>query len=194
MSIPRLISRKLRGEEIVVEGSGWVDDPAWIDIPGASKWTEMVDHDAVSVDSHRYSRVLRLLSRWELLQPLLYLARLLMPTKITLRDDNIGILIWVNFLAHRRISRTTGGRFFLENGTIRWIRSPSGSLLEKLSKSYYASNLRKADFVFVTNLNPESLENVRCLVPGPWCALPHPCIPSGMTPFARSKKLRAELL
>lgn len=177
-----------------VPSTGWVADPAWIDIPAASKWTEMVRDDAISVVSHRHRRVLRFLSRSQLLRSLLNLARFLMRKKITLREDEIGIFYGGNFLAHRTISKTTGKRFFLEHGTIRWAGSPSGSLLEKLLKFDYANHLRKADFVFVTNLDPESLENVRRLVPGPWCALPHPYIPTGLTPFARSEKLRAELL
>lgn len=62
----------------------------------------------------------------------------------------------------------------LEHGTLRWIRVGNPSELQ--GRERYKQLVSSADHVWVTNLDPQTLELAEDLAPGKWSALPHPYV------------------
>jgi hypothetical protein len=80
----------------------------------------------------------------------------------------------------------------LEHGTVRWIAD--GNREEKAYRDAYRTQLQRSMHLWVTNLDPRTLEVAEDIVPGRWSAFPHPFVPDPRVPFAESTTQRAELL
>lgn len=77
-----------------------------------------------------------------------------------------------------RFSEESGAKrpidVLLEHGTLRWIRV--GSPREARDRERYKLRVSEADHVWVTNLDPQTLELAEDLASGKWSALPHPYV------------------
>ncbi|MGB3909248.1 MAG: hypothetical protein WBL06_02095 [Pseudolysinimonas sp.] len=80
----------------------------------------------------------------------------------------------------------------LEHGTIRWVAD--GSRAEKAFRDAYRQQVQRSMHLWVTNLDPRTLEVAEDLMPGRWSAFPHPFLPDPRVPFPESSTQRDALL
>lgn len=181
-----------------VKNSDWVDNPVWEDIDGSREWTDLVHQDRTTVQGllgmRRIPRWLKGLMRKSPLGVLLFFVRIWVKRRPLISESReVSILYGPNFITSLRVSFAAGKTIFLEHGTIRWAGSKPINILDYLLKFLYRQQLRKADFLLVTNLDPETVSSVNRLFSGPWCAFPHPYVRSSLTPFARDLEMRKHL-
>lgn len=79
----------------------------------------------------------------------------------------------------------------LEHGTLRWIRS--GAYEDRLLRKTYLDRLKALDHLWVTNLDPETLDVAEEFMEGKWSALPHPYMFNLETPYPEMKSTREGL-
>ncbi len=79
----------------------------------------------------------------------------------------------------------------IEHGQIRWIED--GSHRAKKERKKFSRFVKKSDLLLVTNLDLRSLEIAEELVPGKWCAFPHPYVLDQNAPYEADPALLLEL-
>lgn len=107
-------------------------------------------------------------------------------------DDQINLLYGSGSLFVSQIPRQASRTVCLEHGTIRWIAD--GSRGEKAFRQEYRRQVQQSMHLWVTNLDPRTLEVAEDVAPGRWSAFPHPFMPDPRVPFAESLPRRRELL
>lgn len=100
--------------------------------------------------------------------------------------DEIAILYGADSLGSLRLAADSTRAVCLEHGTIRWIAD--GSPEQRVRRAAYREQVQNAAHLWVTNLDPRTLEIAEDLVPGRWSALPHPYVPDPRVPFAESPR------
>lgn len=80
----------------------------------------------------------------------------------------------------------------VEHGTVRWAGATSSDQL--LLRDAYRKQLRATRHLWVTNLDPRSLEVAEEIMPGRWAAFPHPFMFDPRVPFDGDPRTRAALL
>lgn len=106
-------------------------------------------------------------------------------------EDRINIMYGADSVAWLRQSESSTRMVCLEHGTIRWVGD--GNRATRLFQDAYRAQLGKARHVWVTNLDPRTLDLAEELVPGRWSAFPHPFLFDPRVPFAESAR-RQDLL
>jgi hypothetical protein len=79
----------------------------------------------------------------------------------------------------------------IEHGQIRWIAD--GSHRAKSERKKFSKFVKKSDLLLVTNLDLRSLEIAEELVPGKWCAFPHPYVLDQNAPYKADAALLHQL-
>lgn len=79
----------------------------------------------------------------------------------------------------------------VEHGTVRWIAD--GPREARMLRRAYRDQVARAAHLWVTNLDPRTLEVAEDVAPGRWSALPHPFQPDSRIPFATSAERRSDL-
>ncbi|WP_166866276.1 glycosyltransferase [Salinibacterium sp. ZJ70] len=112
--------------------------------------------------------------------------------ELTEPDDHINMLYGGDSLAWVKMPRSPKRTVYLEHGTIRW--SADGGADSRALRHAYRRQVKASQHLWVTNLDPRTLEIAEDLVPGRWSVLPHPFMPDERVPFATSQEARDELL
>ena len=126
-------------------------------------------------------------------QPLFELdtrQRLASRLPIPLADETIDIVYGADSLTVVKPSAPTT-TVSLEHGTVRWIGD--GSPRQRIDRRAYREQVQQGAHLWVTNLDPRTLEIAEDVMPGRWSALPHPYLPDSRVPFAETSR-RGELL
>ncbi len=188
----------------------WVAAPDWSIFPEAvavnAKYTDLpvpvpVSADAPSVPSPPAGPV-ALARRWvnsavngkSWAQPLVDLrARQAIAARTTIEEPEgtVTIVYGADSLSSVMVADGAERTVCLEHGTIRWIAD--GSRETSVLRKAYREQVQRALHVWVTNLDPRTLEVVEDVVPGRWSAFPHPFVPDARVPFAETPR-RARLL
>lgn len=180
-----------------VRQADWVQNPDWNHVHNAESFTSRVQqHRAGRRITHH--PILRwgssLLRKSRVLRGIVILAELLIAKEAILEENQVSVFYGQNFINALKIPSRSGKTILLEHGTIRWCASASTTLVERVQKARYVKSVRAANFLLVTNLDPETLHYANQLAPGRWCAFPHPYIPSGLAPFESDQRKKEKLL
>lgn len=103
----------------------------------------------------------------------------------------VNILYGADPLISMQLPRQSARTVTFEHGTIRW--AGSNGLHDKESRRAYRQQVTSSMHLWVTNLDPRTLEVAEDVAPGRWSALPHPFVPDARVPLAGSP-MRQELL
>ncbi len=107
-------------------------------------------------------------------------------------DGQINMLYGGDSLAWLKLPKPTKRTVCLEHGTIRWIAD--GASDARAMRQAYRRQVRQAMHLWITNLDPRTLEIAEDVAPGRWSVLPHPFVPDPRVPFAESPEKRRALL
>lgn len=107
-------------------------------------------------------------------------------------DNTIDMFYGADSLVRVKVPQTTEHLVCLEHGTVRWIAD--GDRETAVFRRAYRELVQRSKHLWVTNLDPRSLELAEDVAPGRWSAFPHPYIPDARVPFAESEGHRAALL
>lgn len=194
-----------------VPDADWVHRPDWTAIPGAtainSEFSDLPVSGSTTADSPLPSRGLggsamslaRALiqpmhgKRWA--QPLFELSyRWVLSRRSALQQstDAIDVLYGGDSMINLRVPEGSQRTVCLEHGTVRWIAD--GDRETGAFRSEYRRQVQAARHLWVTNLDPRTLEIAEDVAPGRWSALPHPFVPDPRVPFIGSSEKRQELL
>lgn len=80
----------------------------------------------------------------------------------------------------------------VEHGTVRWLGD--GPRQDRAYRNAYRTQVQRAQHLWVTNLDPRTLEIAEDVAPGRWSVLPHPFVPDSRVPFAESEPRRRAML
>jgi len=106
--------------------------------------------------------------------------------------DLINVFYGPDSLSWVKPSESSTRTVSLEHGTVRWLGG-SGSDQALLRKAY-TEQLQRSMHLWVTNLDPRTLEIAEDVAPGRWSVLPHPFMLDSRVPFAESPTRREALL
>lgn len=106
--------------------------------------------------------------------------------------DRIDLLYGADSLVHLRMPESYSRVVCLEHGTVRAIAV--GSRIELVMRQAYREQVARSQHLWVTNLDPKTLEIAEDVAPGRWSAIPHPYLPDPRVPFAENAQERATLL
>jgi hypothetical protein len=196
-----------------VPSAAWVGQPDWSDLPEAvainSRYSDIVPPAPVSAEpvpesapggigalvTAARTRVFGPLrgKRWA--QPLISLRdRQMLAARPAIDevDGALNLLYGSGSLFSSQLPRPAHHTVCLEHGTIRWIAD--GHAEEKAFRDAYRAQVQGAAHLWVTNLDPRTLEVAEDVAPGRWSAFPHPFIPDDRVPFAEVPEERADLL
>jgi hypothetical protein len=196
-----------------VPDPGWVGQPGWAAIPEAvavnAKYSDLItlSTDGTGRESlpSRYSHpdFLPGLRRWanaflggkRWAQPLVDLRtrqglarRSILPDE----DHQINVLYGADSLSWQKAPQPSTRTVCLEHGTIRWVGADGSG--QRFIRQAYREQVEQSMHLWVTNLDPRTLEIAEDLVPGRWSALPHPFVPDPRVPFPESASGRQALL
>lgn len=198
------------GLEFVVPDAEWVARPDWATIAGAldfnSEYTDFKDPDgpdAAAPSKPNVKGVAMSVARAALnplygrrwAQPIFNLSyRLILARRPTLPslEGRIDLMYGANSLIRLRVAQPSPHLVCLEHGTVRWIGD--GNREEKTLRFAYRDQVKQARHLWVTNLDPRTLEIAEDVAPGRWTALPHPFVPDRRVPFSASEVQREQLL
>lgn len=116
-------------------------------------------------------------------------ARTLLPDP---PDDEIHLMYGADSLPSLIIPERSTRTVCFEHGTIRWIADGTRDTMSH--RRAYREQVQRARHLWVTNLDPRTLEVAEDVMPGRWSALPHPFVPDPRVPFAESAETRQKLL
>lgn len=105
--------------------------------------------------------------------------------------DAINIVYGQTPLVDVRLSKDSRRTIYFEHGTLRWMAD--GHPESRAFREAYRDEVKRAAHLWVTNLDPRTLEIAEDVAPGRWTALPHPYTPDPRIPFAESPR-RAKML
>lgn len=109
-----------------------------------------------------------------------------------LGSDEISILYGADSLLKMRLPQPHNQVVSLEHGTVRWIAD--GAKDDAEWRKLYQKQVQKTQHLWVTNLDPRTLEIAEDIMPGKWAALPHPFMFNSAVPFMTDMKKRFEIL
>lgn len=112
--------------------------------------------------------------------------------QINLGDMDIAILYGADALLKTRPPQPLSRVVSLEHGTVRWIADGADADLEW--RKMYQRQVQKSQHLWVTNLDPRTLEIAEDIMPGRWAALPHPFTFDARVPFSEDTQKREALL
>lgn len=194
-----------------VPSAEWVSQPDWSAIPDAmavnSHYTDLPlasgsGNGNTLPDDYRAPDFLPGLRRWvngvvstkQWARPLVNLrTRQVLSSRAPLPEPEGTVDIVygadsVSTLELRSPSRTVVS---LEHGTVRWIADGSPQLA--LTRRAFREQVQRSAHLWVTNLDPRTLEVAEDVMPGRWSVLPHPYAPDPRVPFAETGR-REQLL
>lgn len=196
--------------EFDVPTAEWVAQPDWSDFPEAqdvnSRFTDLPtapvgEHEGENnVSSSSWATALRRrlfgpLRTQPWAQPLIVVRdRQLLARRpaISEGDDAINLLYGSSSLFVAQPPASPKRTVCMEHGTLRWIAD--GRREEKAFREAYRHQVQEANHVWVTNLDPRTLEIAEDVIPGRWTAFPHPFALDPRVPFLESPGRRAALL
>ncbi len=195
-----------------VPDAQWVAHPDWSSIPGAdtinSEYSDLGPtaaagtNDSPSVKTGLRGRAMSVARaalqplygrRWA--QPVFDLSYSVVLTgrsALPGAADDINLLYGANSLARLKVPRPAPQLVCLEHGTVRWIAD--GAREVAVFRSAYRRQVQQSMRLWVTNLDPRTLEIAEDVAPGRWTALPHPFVPDQRVPFATSEQRRQDFL
>lgn len=106
--------------------------------------------------------------------------------------QDVSVLYGADSLLKMRPPRPLDRVVTLEHGTVRWIAD--GAREDAEWRLLYRKQVQKTRHLWVTNLDPRTLEIAEDVMPGRWTALPHPFMFSTEVPFQTNHNVRSELL
>lgn len=112
--------------------------------------------------------------------------------QVTSLWGSIDLVYGADSLIWQRPDRDVSRLVCLEHGTVRWVAD--GDRGSAVLRSAYRRQVEQAQQLWVTNLDPRSLELAEDIAPGRWSALPHPFMLDTRVPFPESQQHRARLL
>ena len=192
-----------------VPNPSWVGSPPWSSMPEAAavngQYSDIVIQSAGSgpvplPSAYRNPTFLPGFRRWAnawlggkaFARPLVDLRTrqgLARRPLVTEPDRQINIIYGADSLVSQRVPEHARHTVAVEHGTIRWV----GDGVDQLRLAY-REQIQRAAHLWVTNLDPRTLEIAEDLAPGKWSALPHPFVPDARVPFAESADKRQQLL
>lgn len=89
------------------------------------------------------------------------------------------------------VSSLRGATIALEHGTLRWASSTSR---ESGFRARFLEQISLSDHLWVTNLDPASIETAEKEMPGKWSAFPHPYFLDSLAPYAADVSTREAFL
>lgn len=188
-----------------VPSPAWVTQPDWSSIPGANavnaQYSDLggAGTARIAAARSRMGMAARALStartvltplrgkRWA--QPIFdlsYALALARRPAHAVPDGRIDVLYGADSVFRLRAPRPSPQVVCLEHGTIRWIAD--GSRESAVLRQAYRKQVEQAPHLWVTNLDPRTLEIAEDVAPGRWSALPHPFIPDPRVPFLESRR------
>jgi len=195
--------------EFDVPSAPWVHHPDWSLVPGAvelnSEYTDLpvpLSDDAARVRFNPRNAAMSVARavleplhgrRWA--QPIFdlsyrwVLARTVAPAQV---DGVIDVLYGADSLVKMKMPRSASQFVCVEHGTVRSIYDGEREI--SVFRRAYRDQVRRSRHLWVTNLDPRTLEIAEEVAPGRWSALPHPYVPDPRAPFAGSPEHREELL
>lgn len=200
--------------EFDVPSVEWVDTPDWSPIPEAVTVNRHFagmdpvsalgsNDDATSAGVSGFARFTTSLrtrlfgplrgQRWA--QPLIDIRdRQSLAGRPTISEaaDAINLLYGSGSLYSSQPQQNATRTVCFEHGTVRWIADGDRDLAAY--RQAYRKQVEQAQHLWVTNLDPRTLEVAEDVAPGRWSALPHPYVPDPRVPFAESVSRREELL
>jgi hypothetical protein len=192
-----------------VPGVAWVSRPDWSVVPGAvalnAEFTDLAPPAAAGAGSAggpglrgRMMAVARAVAdrlyrrRWT--QPLFdvpYRVLLARRSAVATLPGSVDLLYGADSLSHLKMEDSS--RYAcLEHGTVRWIAD--GARESAVLRRAYREQVARAQQLWVTNLDPRTLEIAEDVAPGRWTAFPHPYVADPRVPFSGSELRRRELL
>lgn len=106
--------------------------------------------------------------------------------------DTINLLYGSNSVFVSQLPASPKQTVCMEHGTLRWIAE--GRREERAFRDAYRQQVQQANHVWVTNLDPRTLEIAEDVVPGKWVAFPHPFALDPRVPLPESPERRNALL
>jgi len=107
-------------------------------------------------------------------------------------DDLVNIFYGPDSLSWLKPAQPSARTVSLEHGTVRWLGGTGSD--QALLRKAYREQLQRSMHLWVTNLDPRTLEIAEDVVPGRWSVLPHPFMLDSRVPFAESPEKRGALL
>ncbi len=107
-------------------------------------------------------------------------------------EGMINVLYGGDSLSWQRVQEHSARTVSFEHGTVRWV-GDGDSDGQGDRRRAYREQLQASRHLWVTNLDPRTIEIAEDLMPGRWSALPHPYLPDPRVPFAESA-IRQDLL
>jgi len=181
-----------------VPSSDWVANPNWAQFPEASAvnaaFSDLPAESASRAVAAR-SRIGAALAGRSWARPIFDMRnrrRLAARAELLESPGTVSVLYGADSLEGLRVPLDAARVVGLEHGTVRWIAD--GGPEHRLRQAAYRELLARAKHLWVTNLDPRTLEIAEDLVPGRWSAIPHPYVTDPRVPFSDSPERRAALL
>ena len=196
--------------EFEVPNAAWVANPDWSAFPEAAalnaRYSDMApalaraDDAGGNVEAPSFTTALRTRlfgplrgQRWA--RPLIALRdrRALAARPVLAEAEGaINLIYGSSSLFGSRLPQPAARTVCFEHGTIRWIAD--GKPEEKATRDAYRRQVQQSMHLWVSNLDPRTLEVAEDVAPGRWSAFPHPSMPDPRVPFPESPERRQELL
>lgn len=196
--------------EFSVPSSSWVASPVWADIAGAvefnSTYSDLPKDVGGVVQAEGPTRFRSLASRaaTAVLTPLQgkplgkyaydfsYRLALAIRPRLAVGANRVDLFYGADSLAWLRVHSKVSRAISLEHGTVRWIAD--GDRDSWVFRKEYLKQLKRTRHLWVTNLDPRTLEIAEEVMPGRWSALPHPFLPDFRVPFETQVGIRNAIL
>lgn len=193
-----------------VPSANWVPHPDWSLIPGAvavnSEYTDLAvpGHVHLDVASRFDPRAIAMSMARSVIEPLhgrrwaqpifdlSYRWVLAKSETVTPVEGCVDVVYGADSLIRMKMPKTSSQFVCLEHGTVRAIADGEREIAA--FRKAYGKQVQRSRHLWVTNLDPRTLEIAEDVAPGRWSALPHPYVPDPRVPFAGSPDHRAELL
>lgn len=107
-------------------------------------------------------------------------------------SDRVDVFYGADSLIRFKLAPSSSKSVCLEHGTVRWIAD--GERETAAFREAYRRQVQQAQQLWLTNLDPRTLEIAEEVAPGRWAAFPHPYIPDARVPFPEAASRREELL
>jgi hypothetical protein len=198
--------------EFPVPGATWVADPDWARFPEAdamnARYSDLPPSASGILGSSARPRfdprhlvmtagrmVLNPLygKRWA--QPVFDLSYSMVlgrRSTLPIHDGDVDLFYGADSIIRLKVPTPSNQLACLEHGTVRWIAD--GGRETAVFRRAYRRQVEHAMQLWVTNLDPRTLEIAEDVAPGRWSALPHPFMPDPRVPFPEDAGERERLL
>lgn len=194
-----------------VRDAEWVSNPTWFTFPEAYETNKKFTDIVMSEMTSNEAEITNYFEKVEKLSFKQHVGRFIARTPFSSSFNNlllkrnlrsypalectaskITMIYGADSLFTLRIPRDPINTVALEHGTIRWIAD--GAKDGAIWRKKYKEQLQKVNHVWVTNLDPRTIEIAEEFVPGKWSALPHPFMFDERVPYATDELTRTKLL